>query len=58
MLIVGSLDRAKMLAGLLEPLTPGKAMFELESSRSFLTVTGASVVVPFFCIRCPTTLWT
>jgi uridine phosphorylase len=40
-LSVGSEKRALMLAEYLEPAVPGQGLFMLESSRGFLTITGA-----------------
>lgn len=43
-LSVGSEKRALMLAEYLEPVAPGRGLFMLESSRGFLTITGAPLV--------------
>mmetsp|Transcript_11383 Transcript_11383/g.24464 ORF Transcript_11383/g.24464 Transcript_11383/m.24464 type:complete len:371 (-) Transcript_11383:889-2001(-) len=45
-LSVGSTQRALLLSGLLEPPAPGKPLFQLTSSRGFVTITGRFRGVP------------
>jgi hypothetical protein len=46
---VGSAERADVLAGFLDPPSPGKPLFVLESHRGFETVTGKQQVAEDQC---------